>query len=91
MWELRDTWRVCHCGVEQGVKAVILLKREPEGRDTREVRPWPEAWEVYSSRSWRLLASTGKAGVEWSEVVFVDVVEDAIFRDVILFGLDGYC
>jgi hypothetical protein len=69
---------VCHWGAEHGVKAVILLKREPEGRETREVRPWPEAWVVYSRRFWRLLAETGKAGSGWSEVVFVDV-EDVIF------------
>jgi hypothetical protein len=75
---LRETWRVCHWGAEHGVKAVILLKREPEGRETREVRPWPEAWVVYSRRFWRLLAETGKAGSGWSEVVFVDV-EDVIF------------
>jgi hypothetical protein len=66
------------------VNAVIGLKREPEGRETSEVRPWPEAWVVYWRRSWRLLAVTGKAGSAWSEVVLVDVVEDVIFEDLML-------
>jgi hypothetical protein len=74
MCEERDTWRVCHWGEEQGVKAVMGLKRCPEGKETREVRPWPEAWVVYSRRFWRLLAVTGKAGSAWSDVVFVEDV-----------------
>jgi hypothetical protein len=76
MWEERDIWRVCHWGEGWGVKDVMGLKREPGGREIREVRPWPEAWEVYSRRVWRLLAVTGKAGSAWSEVVFV---EDVMF------------
>lgn len=51
-------------------------KREPAGRDTSETRPWPEGCEVYWSRSWRLFAVVGKAGVSWSD--FVGVVEEAI-------------
>jgi hypothetical protein len=31
-----------------------------------------------------LLAVTGKAGSAWSEVVFVDVVEDVIFGDLMI-------
>jgi len=53
-------------------------KREPAGREVREMRPWPEAWVVYLRRDWRLLAVTGKAGVSWSEVVLVAGVEDVI-------------
>lgn len=75
MCEEMETWRVCHCGVGVNVYAVIRANREPEGKEILEIKPWPDAWEVYSRRSWRLFAVTGKAGFSWSDFV---VVVDAI-------------